>query len=110
MRSTALVALQWFAGITLVGLLAAIVEKAPAWVLIGLGITFVILVAAFLGAYFYLLMYDRDALRSERFTLSKIAMERGLLGDSTRGLVEPEALLGQPRQEVELGKRLGRPE
>ena len=41
-----------------------------------------------LGAYVYLLIHDRDALRSERFTLEKIRIEKGLIGDSMTGLRE----------------------
>jgi len=39
-------------------------------------------------AYVYLLKNDRDALRSESFTLQKIALERGLIGDNAAGLVD----------------------
>jgi len=31
---------------------------------------------------------DKDALRSERYSLQKMAIERGLVGDDSRGLFE----------------------
>jgi hypothetical protein len=45
---------------------------------------------AFLVAYFILLFVDRDALRSERFTLSKLAIEKSVTGDSLRGFAAIE--------------------
>ena len=45
---------------------------------------------AFLVAYFILLFIDRDALRSERFTLSKMAIEKSVTGDSLRGFTALE--------------------
>jgi hypothetical protein len=38
-------------------------------------------------AYFFLLFNDRDALRSERFTLSKMAIEKSVTGDSLKGFI-----------------------
>ena len=48
------------------------------------------LLAVYVFSYVYLLFKDRDALRSERFTLSKIAMEKGYYGDSLTGTLRHE--------------------
>jgi len=48
------------------------------------------MVVAYLVAYFVLLFVDRDALRSERFTLSKLAIEKSVTGDSLKGFVAIE--------------------
>ena len=40
------------------------------------------------GAYLYLLRHDRDALRSERFSLEKLRIQKGLMGDSVSGFRE----------------------
>jgi hypothetical protein len=45
-------------------------------------------VFGFLGAYFFLLIKDRDALRSEKYTLSKLALERSITGDNIAGFLE----------------------
>lgn len=46
----------------------------------------------FLGAYIYLLLRDPDALRSEEFSLNKMALEKGLVGDSTHGFIDPRVI------------------
>ena len=48
----------------------------------------IISVVIFLGSYIYFAMKQPDALRSEKFTLSKMAMEKNLIGDNRAGLVE----------------------
>jgi hypothetical protein len=50
------------------------------------------IVLAYLFAYFFLLVKDRDALRSERFQLSKMAIERSIVGDSIEGFIDPDKL------------------
>lgn len=85
-RSTALNPLAWALGILLSAmLLAARISNLPIWVLWLLGCSSAVFVTAFVVAYFYLLFTDRDALRSERFTLSKMAIEKSVTGDSLRG-------------------------
>ena len=51
-----------------------------------------LLLVVYVFSYVYLLFNDRDALRSERFTLSKMAIERSITGDSLRGFVEGDVL------------------
>jgi hypothetical protein len=43
-----------------------------------------------LASYIYFAFRHPDALRSEKFTLSKIALEKNLIGDSRVGLLEIE--------------------
>ena len=62
----------------------------PVWVLVMLGVFQGLTVLAYLAAYFFLLVKDRDALRSERFQLSKMAIERSITGDNLAGFLEPE--------------------
>jgi hypothetical protein len=66
-------------------LIAARISGVPFWLLVLLGIAVSSTGIAFLVAYFILLCVDRDALRSERFTLSKLALEKSVTGDSSRG-------------------------
>ena len=56
------------------------------WLLIVLAIFDAVLVLTFLAAYLYLLKHDRDSLRSERYNVQRMAIERGLVGDSAKGL------------------------
>jgi len=87
-RSTALHALQWGLGMFLSGLPAAIWVGAPTWILVFLVVFLSLVLLTFLGAYIFLLFKDRDALRSEQYSLSKMAIERGLIGDDVTGLLE----------------------
>lgn len=88
-RSSALNSLQWGLGLILTGIPAAIWVSAPNWILILLSTLLGILFFTYIGSYIFLLFRDRDALRSENFTLSKMAIERGLVGDNITGLIEP---------------------
>lgn len=87
-RSTILKPLTWLLGIILATLLAAFRFSAPAWfcyLLAGIAILAVLL---FFFAYVFCLFKDRDALRSESFSLRKMEIEKGLYGDSDMGLVQ----------------------
>jgi len=72
-RSTALNPLQWALAIVLSALLGATKVQAPAWVFRMLATSAVVILLAYLAAYFFLLVKDRDALRSEKYKLSKMA-------------------------------------
>ena len=60
---------------------------------------------AYFVAFSYCLVKDRDALRSETYSLHKIAIEHGLVGDSITGVIAPETedhrLLVQHKTETE---------
>jgi hypothetical protein len=43
----------------------------------------------------YCLINDRDALRSEKYSLNKMAVEHGLLGDSTAGVFDAKTIMGE---------------
>jgi membrane protein YdbS with pleckstrin-like domain len=87
-RSDVLRVLIWPILILMLALLTAVQAKAPSWALIGIAafVGFFLVVYAF--AFIGLLVYDRDALRSEKYTLHKMAIEHGLFGDSQVGLMQ----------------------
>lgn len=85
-RSSALQPLAWIFGLLLAGLIGAFQVDATPWVVELLAVLLVVCFAVYIGTFVYLLIKDRDALRSERFTLNKMAIERGLFGDSESGL------------------------
>ena len=87
-RSTALHSLQWGMGLILASIPMALYAGSPEWLLIFLASCLGILFMTFIGAYIYLLNIDRDALRSENFSLSKMAIEKGLVGDNITGLIQ----------------------
>jgi ABC-type siderophore export system fused ATPase/permease subunit len=85
-RSTALHSLQWAMAIIFSSLATLIYLKAPHWLIVALAIMLGVLVILFVFAYLFLLFKNPDALRSEQYTLSKMALEKGLVGDSLSGL------------------------
>lgn len=87
-RSTALHSLQWGIGLLLAGIPASVLAQSPEWVIIVIVVLLSLVIAVYILAYLFLLFTDRDALRSEQFTLSKMAIERGLIGDNLTGLLE----------------------
>lgn len=88
-RSDVLRPLAWLVGLLLMALVSTLATQAPAWVVAALLIALAGSLILYLGAYIFCLLVDRDALRSERYTLHKMAIESGLYGDSRIGLIEP---------------------
>jgi len=89
-RSDVLKPLAWLIGIlaALTAVLAA--AKAPEWLLVWAAGSLVCTIVLYGAAYTFCLLKDRDALRSERYTLHKMAIEHGVYGDSRIGLIEPD--------------------
>jgi hypothetical protein len=56
----------------------------------------------------FCLVRDRDALRSEKYALNKMAIEHGLLGDSASGIINVEHMrskqISQPVNEERGGE------
>jgi hypothetical protein len=92
-RSTVLKPIGWMISICIAATLSASYLKLEPWV----GYMFAgfcgLTMLLYLVAYLYCLFKDRDALRSETYTIQKMAIEKGFVGDSTKGtfLVEQEA-------------------
>lgn len=91
-RSTALHALQWTLGIVLTGITASLLSGAPTWLSIAMTVFAGLVLTVFLFAYVFLLLTNPDALRSEQYFLSKLAIEKGLVGDSNVGLVDADVV------------------
>lgn len=83
--------LGWLLGLLLAGLVSGIDFKAPTWVVIFLAVFVGITVVLYLGAFVYCMIHDRDALRSERYSIQKLAIEKGYVGDSSVGLLDNPA-------------------
>ena len=87
-RSTILKPLTWLLGILFAVMVVSFQTGAPAWfclmVAVMVGLTFLLTVFS----YVFCLFKDRDALRSESFSLRKMQIEKGLYGDSDLGLIQ----------------------
>jgi len=95
-RSSALGQMLWALAILVGGILGGHEIGLPPWGLGVLSVAAVVVVANFVGLNWYLAIRNPDALRSERFALTKLAMERdGWRGDDLivfiRAIGEDEA-------------------
>jgi hypothetical protein len=75
-------------------LIAALRYQAPTWLLIALFVLFLLPIVALLVAFFYCLLSGKDnlveALRTEHYSIQKLAIEKGFVGDSLAGVFNPE--------------------
>src|SRR4051812_35339756 len=87
-RSTAMNPISWALAILLSSLLGSVGVGAPGWVTVMLAVFTSVTMLLYLGAYVYFMVKNSDALRSERFTLSKMAIQNSLRGDTLRGFAD----------------------
>ena len=88
-KSTVLNPVSWLIGVLLAGLAACLASTPPSWLVVALAIFIGITVVLFLVMYVYFAITSPDSLRSERFTLSKMAIEKSIKGDNLFGLIDP---------------------
>src|SRR3712207_6601405 len=95
-RSDVLWVLLWPPAILALFFVNALWSDADDWVPVLLAALFVLSLLLYGGAFIYLLSRDRDALRSEKYSLQKLAIEHGMYGDSEIGLNSPQKTLPAP--------------
>ena len=100
-RSSAMQPIFWMLGLLLGGIGATVKFGGPRWLLVTLAILLIILFGVSLFAFLYLLFKDRDALRSERFALQKLAIQQMSFGDSKQGVFDPADLRNIQRRSLE---------
>ncbi len=94
-RSDVLKPLAWLAGILLTAMVGMLWVKAPSWLTVLMAILLSVSIVLYLISYVYCLLRDPDALRSETYSLHKMVIERGLLGDNVTGVIDLD--VEQPR-------------
>ena len=87
----------------LVFTLGLVLVRAPFWLLVVAMAMAVLTLVVLFVAYIFFMARDPDALRSETYVLKKIAIEKGLIGDSTLGTFE-EDISKLRREAVEQGE------
>lgn len=93
-RSTVLKTIFGLISLLVSAALLGIWINAPNWVIIILVGCLLLSIGLFLFAFIYFMFRNPDALRSEKYSLQKMAIERGLVGDSLQGLVQPDEIKG----------------
>ena len=93
-RTSVLNPLQWTLVILFLGLCILVAANADYWIILAVLICTLLCFALLAAAYIFFMFKNPDALRSEDFSLHKLAMEKGLYGDSIHGLNTIDASTG----------------
>lgn len=86
-RSTILKPLTWFISLIIGGLILLVRLEAQTWIVILFAIIISLSILIFFFAYVYCLLKDKDALRSEKYSIQKMAIEKGIVGDNIVGII-----------------------
>ena len=89
-KSTILKPLAWMLGICVTSTLTSAKLGLSSWISILFSIFASIAMFLYLVAYLYCLVKDRDALRSETYSIQKMVVERGFVGDDINGSLPVE--------------------
>jgi hypothetical protein len=87
-RSTVVTMLGWMAATLASCMIATVTFHAPDWMQVFVAVMFGADFATFLGTHIYFALVNPDALRSERFSIQKMAIQHRLVGDSVSGLFD----------------------
>ena len=87
-RSTILRPIAWMMGILLSATLISVGLHAPFWLQLILAVFLCVTMVLYLFAYLFCLFTDKDALRSENYSISKLAIEKGIIGDNITGMMK----------------------
>jgi hypothetical protein len=88
-RSDVLKPVAWLVGLLVTLTLGLTIGGVPHWLLIVSSSLLGASVLLYVGAYLFCLIVDRDSLRSEKYSLQKMAIEHGIYGDNRTGIIEP---------------------
>lgn len=86
-RSTVLKPLGWLIALTLAGTITTIRVNPTSWFSNVLGAMTILSILLYIAAYIYFAITDKDALRSEKFSIQKLAIQKGFIGDDQTGYI-----------------------
>jgi hypothetical protein len=89
-RSTVLKPLGWLIGLCGGALLGVLKYHSPVWLLVILSIFFGLSASIYLAAFIHCLFTNPDLLRSETYLITQLAIQKGLIGDSSVGAFDPD--------------------
>lgn len=75
-------------------------SQAPKWALIGDAAIFLAFTIMYFACYLYCFIWRPASLRSEKFELTKYAIEKKLFGDSDTGLIEAGSVASNSSQQL----------
>src|SRR6266478_5387534 len=104
-RSTVLKPLGWIISILSASTISSFSFGAPMWIGTMFGTFSGLSMLLYLVAYVFFALTDKDALRSEKFFLQKMAIEKGFIGDDLTGYIKViETPVGRPAELPEPSK------
>jgi hypothetical protein len=98
-KSTILKPLAWLLGICIALFTSSYSLKADKWISITIAAITLFIIALYLIIYVHSYFKNPDLLRSEKYTLTKMAIEKSFQGDSLIGLVKDDGSLTQRKVE-----------
>ena len=101
-KSTVLKPLGWALVMIFPTIIASAYLKVDEWITIMFSISFGLILFMYLSSYVYFMLTDSDALRSEKYSLKKMEIQKTLIGDSDRGMKEVLVNRTIPQDKLEL--------
>ena len=96
-RRNALASLGWLIGLLLPAMIVSVSLDLPTPFVVILVIAFGLVLVLFVAAYIYFMLKNPDALRSEKYVISKMVIDKGLVGDDLIGLIAASDTSRHPR-------------
>lgn len=94
-KSTVLKPLAWLIALTLTASVAMYRFSLPGWLAGTVGVLCILSIVLYIVAYIFFALTDKDSLRSERYSIQKLAIEKGFVGDDTRGYMPVKSINGK---------------
>jgi hypothetical protein len=89
-RSTILRPIYGLSALTISAIAIFAKVNVATWIINGLAIVLFVIIGVAVFSYLYCLVKDRSALRTESYSLSKLAIERGIYGDDKVGIIKDD--------------------
>lgn len=84
-KSTVLKALAWLVGLLLTGTICASRFGMDKWLVVLLASLDCLAVIVYIAGFIFFAIKDPEQLRSEKYSIQKLAIERGFIGDNLSG-------------------------
>jgi hypothetical protein len=90
-KATVLKPLGWIIAILIAATIGSASLSSSKWILTMFAIFVGITILLYLFTYLFCLFTDKDSLRSETYSIQKLAIQKGLIGDNMSGIISGEA-------------------
>ncbi len=87
-RSTVLKPLGWMMAICISATMTSAYFKVDSWIIYLFAVFSGLTMLTYLSGYIYCLIHTPDALRSETYSIQKMAIQKGFVGDDLSGAIE----------------------